>query len=146
MSFVESVDLLNGLKPVLLARGPVGCGGSVPCDGPEVNVELARVAAPICVIQLRVSPADHPTVFSEPVARVKAGATPPKDRSERFSRRRGTTTNTPIIYSPCTQSVASPPFLERLGGRHHVLRQLLLVPLVSRLFCPGDRLCRGSTV
>lgn len=40
------------------------------------------------------------------------------DHSERFSRRRGTTTNTPTtIYSPCTQSVASLPlpFLKGLG-------------------------------
>ena len=40
------------------------------------------------------------------------------DHSERFSRRRGTTTNTPTtIYSSCIQSVASLPlpFLKGLG-------------------------------
>jgi hypothetical protein len=63
------------------------------------------------------------------------------DHSEHFSRRRGTTTNTPTIYSSRMQSVdsPSPPFPERLGGHHRVLCQISLIPLVSR-FCPGDRL------
>ena len=54
------------------------------------------------------------------------------DHSERFSRLRGTTTNTPTtIHHSCIQSVASPPpFPERLGGHHRALCQLSVVPLV----------------